>query len=162
MANVILYSRVSTDEQADKGFSLRHQKEVLELYCNQKGYSIAQHFREDYSAKNFNRPEFNNLLVYLKGNRKRIDQILFTRWDRFSRNQEEAYRVIRQFRNMGIEVNAIEQPLDLTQADSKVMLAVYLVMPEVENDKMYLNDLGKITQKFSTKYGRLAYFRPIH
>lgn len=136
MSNVIIYTRVSTDEQADKGFSLRHQKEVLELYCKQKGYGILTHFQEDYSAKNFNRPEFNKLLVYLKSNRKHVDQILFTRWDRFSRNQEEAYRVIRQFRNMGIEVNAIEQPLDLTQADSKVMLAVYLVMPEVENDKI--------------------------
>lgn len=135
MPNVIIYTRVSTDEQADKGYSLRHQKQVLELYCGQKDWHILKHFEEDFSAKNFERPEFKKLLVYLKANRKRVDYLLFTRWDRFSRNQEEAYRVIRQFKNMGIEVNAIEQPLDLSQADSKVMLAVYLVIPEVENDK---------------------------
>ena len=135
MPNAIIYTRVSTDEQANKGYSLPHQKNVLELYCQHKGITILQHFKEDYSAKNFDRPAFNELITYIKANRKSIDYLLFTRWDRFSRNQEEAYRIIREFKNYGIEVNAIEQPLDLTQPDSKVMLAVYLVIPEVENDK---------------------------
>ncbi|MBN4046981.1 recombinase family protein, partial [bacterium AH-315-P13] len=135
MPNAIIYTRVSTDEQANKGFSLPHQKNVLELYCQHKGINIMRHFKEDFSAKNFDRPSFNELLSYLKVNRKSVDCLLFTRWDRFSRNQEEAYRVIREFKNMGIEINAIEQPLDLSQPDSKVMLAVYLVIPEVENDK---------------------------
>ena len=135
MQNAIIYTRVSTDEQANKGYSLPHQKNVLELYCAHKDIHILKHFKEDYSAKNFDRPEFNKLLTYIKANRKSIDYLLFTRWDRFSRNQEEAYRVIREFKNMGIIVNSIEQPLDLSQPDSKVMLAVYLVIPEVENDK---------------------------
>lgn len=135
MPNAIIYTRVSTDEQASKGFSLPHQKNVLELYCQHKDITILRHFKEDYSAKNFDRPAFNELLTYVKANRKSIDYLLFTRWDRFSRNQEEAYRVIREFKDLGIEVNAIEQPLDLSQPDSKVMLAVYLVIPEVENDK---------------------------
>ena len=135
MQNAIIYTRVSTDEQANKGYSLPHQKNVLEVYCAHKDINILKHFREDYSAKDFDRPAFNQLTTYIKANRKSIDYLLFTRWDRFSRNQEEAYRVIREFKNMGIIVNSIEQPLDLTQPDSKVMLAVYLVIPEVENDK---------------------------
>ena len=135
MPNAIIYTRVSTDEQAKKGFSLPHQKSVLEIYCQHKGITILRHFKEDFSAKNFDRPSFNELTRYINTNRKSIDYLLFTRWDRFSRNQEEAYRVIREFKNLGVEVNAIEQPLDLSQPDSKVMLAVYLVIPEVENDK---------------------------
>ncbi len=135
MPNALIYTRVSTDEQASKGFSLPHQKNVLEFYCQHKGINILRHFKEDFSAKNFDRPSFKELLAYLKVNRKSVDYLLFTRWDRFSRNQEEAYRVIREFKNMGVEINAIEQPLDLSQPDSKVMLAVYLVIPEVENDK---------------------------
>jgi len=135
MKNAIIYTRVSTDEQANKGYSLPHQKSVLELYCTHSRINVLKHFKEDFSAKNFDRPSFNELREYVKVNRKSIDCLLFTRWDRFSRNQEEAYRVIREFKDMGIEVNAIEQPLDLSQPDSKVMLAVYLVIPEVENDK---------------------------
>lgn len=138
MPNAIIYTRVSTDDQASKGFSLPHQKSVLELYCSHKGINILRHFEEDHSAKNFDRPVFKDILSYLKVHRKNLDYFFVTRWDRFSRNVEEAYRVIREFREQGIEINAVEQPLDFSQPDSKVMLAVYLVIPEVENDKIGL------------------------
>ena len=134
--NVICYQRVSTDEQADKGFSLRHQEEMLKKYCEVKNLTIAQSYTDDYSAKNFDRPEWQKLYVYVKANKRNIDKLLFTKWDRFSRNIEEALRIIREFRDMGIEVNAIEQPLDLSNPDNKAMLTLYLVMPEVEYDKI--------------------------
>ena len=136
MKNVILYTRVSTDEQADKGFSLRYQKEILYRYCELKSQTILQHFQDDFSAKTFERPEWKKLLDYCKTHRKMVDTILFTKWDRFSRNAAEAYQVIAYLRRMGIEVNAIEQPLDLAQPDNKIMLAIYLAVPEVENDKI--------------------------
>jgi len=135
MKNVIIYTRVSTDEQADKGFSLQHQKEMLERFSTLKGHNIVKHFQEDYSAKNFDRPSFNLLMEYAKINRKNIDILLFTKWDRFSRNNQESYRIIRELKKLGIEVNAIEQPLDLSQPDNKLLLAIYLTIPEVENDK---------------------------
>lgn len=136
MENVIIYTRVSTTEQKENGYSLRHQKEQLENYCNQKGLRIVAHFEEDHSAKNFSaRPEFQKMLRYIQSNQKKVDALLFTKWDRFSRNTEASYSMIRRLREMEIEVNCIEQPLDLSQPDSKVMLAVYLVIPEVENQK---------------------------
>lgn len=135
MENVIIYTRVSTDEQAQKGYSLRNQKSTLERYCLNNDLTILAHFEEDFSAKNFKRPAFSQLLNFSKNNKKRIHKILFTKWDRFSRNIEEAYKMIRTFNSYNIEVSATEQPLDLSQSDSKVILAMYLVIPEVENDK---------------------------
>ncbi len=134
--NVILYTRVSTDEQADKGFSLRHQIDVLLKYAALKGYTVVKHFQEDYSAKTFDRPEWRKLAAFCRSNKKNVDAILFTKWDRFSRNIEASYKTIREFRNMGIEVNSIEQPLDMSTPDSKVILSIYLSIPEVENDKI--------------------------
>ena len=134
--NAIIYSRVSTDEQAEKGFSLRHQKQVLQTYCTLNKIKVVKHFQEDFSAKNFNRPEWKNLMEYATRNKKQIDKILFTKWDRFSRNAEEALTVIRKLAAIGIEVNSIEQPLDLSNPDNKVMLSMYLILPEVENDKI--------------------------
>ena len=136
MTNAIIYTRVSTDDQADRGFSLPYQKEVLERYCNLKNLNIIKHFQDDYSAKTFDRPEWTKLMSYCKANRKNVDQILFTKWDRFSRNAGEAYQVIDSLRRLGIKVNSIEQPLDFDQPDNKIMLAIYLAVPEVENDKI--------------------------
>ena len=135
MKKAIIYTRVSTDEQANNGYSLQHQKALLEQYCKVKDIKIAKHYQEDFSAKTFNRPEIKSAFDYCKANKKNIDLFVFTKWDRFSRNQEEALKAIRQLQDMGIEVCCVEQPLDLENPDNKILLSMYLIIPEVENDK---------------------------
>src|SRR5947208_3410258 len=90
----ILYIRVSTDEQAEKGNSLKHQEERLRNHCTVNGIEVTALYKEDYSAKTFERPEFNKLLTYLKKNKGEADLLLFLKWDRFSRNAPEAYNMI--------------------------------------------------------------------
>lgn len=92
MKKGIIYVRVSTDEQANTGYSLEYQEERLLKVCEYENSHVLKVFREDYSAKDFNRPEFQRLLEYVKSHKTEVDFILFTRWDRFSRNSEEAYR----------------------------------------------------------------------
>src|SRR3977135_3337545 len=81
-----LYIRVSTDEQADKGYSQRNQEEMLRKYCGIHNIQVRQVIFEDHSAKTFKRPEWKNLLLSLKKKRHVSDLVLFTKWDRFSRN----------------------------------------------------------------------------
>ncbi|MCF0048942.1 recombinase family protein [Dyadobacter sp. LJ53] len=63
----------------------------------------------------------------------------FTKWDRFSRNAGDAYQMINMLRKPGAEPQAIEQPLDLSVPENKMMLAFYLAAPEVENDRRALD-----------------------
>ncbi len=140
MANVILYVRVSTDEQAAKGTSLPYQKERLAQFCSVADHTTLKVFSEDYSAKNFeDRPEFNRLLAFLKENKGIVEKLLVLRWDRFSRNAPEAYNMIAKLSKLGIEVNAIEQPIDFSIPEQKMMLSFYLTIPEIENDRRALN-----------------------
>jgi len=152
MEQVILYVRVSTDEQANKGFSLRDQEQKLLNYCKLHDLEVVYIFREDYSAKSFNRPEFKNLLNYCKTNKHLVDKLLFLKWDRFSRNTAESYQMLKQFNNFEITINAIEQPLDLTIPEQGLMLAVYLSMPEVENHRRSLNVIAGMRRAY--KEGR--------
>ncbi len=134
--NVIIYSRVSTDEQAQKGFSLDYQDESLKKFCEGMGYNVVKSYREDHSAKSFNRPEWVKLRAYAKANKKEIHKVLFAKWDRFSRNVEQALVAIREFDSMGIEMNATEQYLDMANSDNKMVLSIYLTAGEVERDKI--------------------------
>src|SRR5680860_808941 len=104
----ILYVRVSTDEQAAKGYSLRYQEEHLIKYCDNNNIEIVKLFTEDFSAKTFDRPEFQRLLEFAKKHKNNIDYLIFQKWDRFSRNAGQAYQTIRTFELLGIEVNAID------------------------------------------------------
>ncbi len=134
-----MYIRVSTDEQADKGYSQRDQEERLRHYCELQGIRVRHAIYEDHSAKTFNRPAWQKLLLELKKQKGKTDLVLFTKWDRFSRNAGDAYQMISTLRRLGVDPQAIEQPLDLAVPENKMMLAFYLAAPEVENDRRALN-----------------------
>src|ERR1700744_3620123 len=134
-----LYIRVSTDEQADKGYSQRNQEEMLRKYCGLHAIQVRKVIYEDHSAKTFNRPQWKALLLDLRKHKGGPDLVLFTKWDRFSRNAGDAYQMINILRKLGVEPQAIEQPLDLSIPENKMMLAFYLAAPEVENDRRALN-----------------------
>ena len=152
MKNAILYVRVSTDEQAGRGYSLRDQEQKLLTYCETNNLNVLHIFREDFSAKTFKRPEFKKLLEYCKKNKNDINQLIFIKWDRFSRNTAESYQMISVFNQLSIKVNAIEQPLDSTVPEQGLMLAVYLSIPEVENQRRSLNVIAGMRRAF--KEGR--------
>ena len=134
--NVICYKRVSTDEQADLGHSLQHQEVMLTKYCEINNHNIVEIYTEDYSGKSFNLPEWIKIMSFIKKNRGKVDLILCNRWDRFSRNQYDAMTVIKELNKLGVTVNTVEQPLDISKSDNKILLSLYLTMPEVENDRI--------------------------
>lgn len=152
MKKAIIYIRVSTDEQADKGYSLRHQEEYLRKYCEMNNILVVELVKEDYSAKTFDRPAFTKMLAKLKGRQLRADLLVFTKWDRFSRNAPDAYGMISTLNKIGVEPQAVEQPLDLNIPENKIMLAFYLSAPEVENDRRALNTL--VGMRRAKKEGR--------
>jgi len=46
----ILYARVSTDEQKDKGYSLPSQFEAMRKYASAQGFEIVAEHQDDYSG----------------------------------------------------------------------------------------------------------------
>jgi len=146
-------ARVSSDEQA-KGYSLDVQMDSLRKYCQSNSLIISKVFKEDHSAKTFERPEFISFLKHLKKNKGSIDLLLFTSWDRFSRNAMEAYRMIDELKKYGVQAQAIEQPIDLSIPENKLMLAVYLAIPEIDNDRRSIKINGGI--RGARKEGRIT------
>jgi site-specific DNA recombinase len=134
----ILYTRVSTDEQ-NNGYSPADQKERLLKHCEQNDIEVVAFYHDDESGKTFNRPKWLDIMNYLKKNSSSVDLIIFIKWDRFSRNIAEAYITIKALQKYGVEPQAIEQPLNFEIPEQKIMLAIYLAAPEVDNDRRALN-----------------------
>ena len=129
----ILYRRVSTTDQKVFGNSLNAQQGSLRDFCEKNSMSIVNEFQEDYSAKNFNRPEWKRLNAFAKKNKKDIDYLLVVDWDRFSRNTYDALGVINDFRAIEIEVNCIDKWIDYNDPTQIMMQLMYLGLPEVDN-----------------------------
>lgn len=66
MKTAYLYFRVSTDEQKRKGYSLPEQEHRLLKYCRYNNIEVKGIYREDFSAKNFNRPELEKLFLEVR------------------------------------------------------------------------------------------------
>ena len=125
-ANVIIYCRVSSDEQT-LGASLDVQEERLRKYCNQMGYNIIDNipYREDESAKTFEkRPVIQGIMNYIRKNKSRVNKLLFLRWDRYSRDIISASENLKELLKSGVEPNAIEAPLDFN-SDTWPLLLEY-------------------------------------
>jgi site-specific DNA recombinase len=158
MIIVDLYIRVSTDDQND-GYSPRYQEESLRRFCELKGYHINRVYNEDHSAKSFERPIFKQMLMGYRKKKGVVNVLLFTKWDRFSRNAADAYGMITTLNKLGIDLLAIEQPIDLSIPENKIMLAFYLASPEVENHRRALNVSGGMRR--AMKEGRYMGKAPI-
>ena len=77
---VVVYSRVSTDEQNPKS-----QLEVVLKYCGDKGYQVVKIFEENISGATYplERPVFREMVKFVKGNR--VDAIVMHDLTRFWR-----------------------------------------------------------------------------
>ena len=75
--NAIIYVRVSTEEQATKGYSIEAQTQRCLEYAKQNNYSTIKIFTEEgKSGKNLNRPALQEMFKYIKLNSKNIDALI--------------------------------------------------------------------------------------
>jgi site-specific DNA recombinase len=158
MKRAVIMCRVSSDEQA-KGYSLDIQYDQLKNYCHRNNIEIIKEYREDHSARNFNRPEYQKFLEFVKKNKGLFDLLLVTSWDRFSRNLTDSLVMLRTLEKYGVKVQAIEQPIDMSIPENKAMLAIFLAIPEIDNDRRSIKIRGGI--RASLKAGRWARKAPI-
>ena len=132
--NVIIYCRVSSDEQAE-GTSLDVQEERLTAYCDRKGYNVIDvPHREDESGKTFEkRPVIQGIMKYIRKHKGQVDKLLVLRWNRYSRDLFSACANMDTLRKLGVEVNSIEEPLDYNSSSWPTQLGLYIGMAQGDN-----------------------------
>ena len=131
-----LYERVSTDEQAKYGFSIKTQIDALEEHCKDNKMKIVDHYTDDGVSGGkaaFRRPEMSRLLEDVKANR--IDIILFTRLDRWFRNVQEYFNVQKILDEHGVQWRAIWEDYDTTSANGRMAITIFLAIHQNEREK---------------------------
>ena len=103
----ILYARVATAEVVKKSISLTHQINEQKLYCEKHKIKVEGIYYDLASGVSFDREEFQNLLSDLKSKKVEADLLLFTTWDRFSRNFTETEMMVKKLNEMGIRLKPL-------------------------------------------------------
>lgn len=135
-SNCVIYTRVSTKEQADNNLSLDTQKKACELYAKKSGLQIMAYFGGTFeSAKTDERKQFNNMLSFVKKSSEKISYIIVYSVDRFSRSGANAIYIAEQLKKVGIVVCSVTQPTDASTASGSLQQNIQFIFSEYENQQ---------------------------
>ena len=133
---VALYERVSTDEQALRGYSIKAQIENLEEYCKNKRVKIVGHYTDEGvsgSKPPLKRPALKRLIEDVENDK--IDMILFTKLDRWFRSVKEYFKVQDILEKHRVEWKAIHEDYDTTTANGRMAITIFMAIAQNEREK---------------------------
>ena len=131
---VALYCRVSTDEQAQHGFSIDNQKERLLAYCKSQGWDNYRLYIDDgCTGTNLDRPALQRLLGDVHSGV--INTVIVYKLDRLSRKQRDVlYLLEDEFERHHVSFRSSTEPFDTSTPLGKAMLGILAVFAQLERD----------------------------
>ncbi len=132
--NAVIYTRVSTKEQADNNASLDTQRKYCELFAKRKGYTIVEYFGGTYeSARSDERVEFQRMLSYVKRH-KNVAYIIVYSYDRFSRTGANGASISEQLKKQGIKTLSATQEVDTSTSAGAFQQNLYYIFSQFDNE----------------------------
>ena len=132
-SNCVIYTRVSTKEQADTNLSLETQLKACNNYAQKQGYMVMAQFGGTYeSAQTDERKEFSAMLSFVKKSRLKVSFILVYSLERFSRNDNSIW-LSGQLRKLGIEIVSVTQPIDTSNPSGQMQQKMLFLFGEFDN-----------------------------
>jgi len=144
MKRAALYIRVSTQEQAQEGYSVGEQKERLIAYCKAHDWVIADIYVDGgFTGSNINRPGMQKLITETD----KFDVVLVYKLDRLSRSQRDTLYLIEEvFLPNSVDFVSMQESFDTATPFGKAMIGLLAVFAQLEREQI----------KERTKMGRLA------
>ncbi|OKA30435.1 recombinase family protein [Bacillus cereus] len=128
-----IYRRVSTDEQAEKGFSLENQLLRLQAFAESQGWEVVHDYMDDgYSGKNMNRPQIKRMLHDLKLNK--FDIVLVYRLDRFTRSVKDLNDLLEVFKDHEVDFKSATESIDTATATGRMILNMMVSTAQWERE----------------------------
>jgi site-specific DNA recombinase len=128
-----LYVRVSTDKQADEGFSLADQQERLQAYCVAQGWNVcADHIYIDggVSGKTTDRPQFKAMMQAAQAHK--VQRIVAMKLDRMARNVREFLATVDTLKAYGCDLVLVKESFDTSTPHGRFALTMFAAMAELE------------------------------
>jgi site-specific DNA recombinase len=129
----VIYTRVSSQEQAQNNGSLEVQNKYCNNYAATHSISIKEYFGGTYeSAKTDGRKEFQRMLEYVKKH-KNISYIIVFNYDRFSRSGAAASHLSEELSKQGITVKSVTQDIDTSTAIGRLQENFFHMLNNFDN-----------------------------
>lgn len=138
MKHTALYLRVSTEAQADEGYSLAAQAEKLEAYCRMKGIAAFQRYVDGgFSGSNLTRPAITELVEAIRAGN--VERVVVYKLDRLSRSQKDTLYLIEDvFLPHGVDFVSINENIDTGSPYGRAMIGILSAFAQLERENIFL------------------------
>ena len=154
-----LYARVSTDEQANIGYSLDAQIERLRQYCAIYDLQIAGEYVDDgYSGTNTRRLAYRHM--FSPEERKKWDILLVLKMDRIHRNSAEFIAMMDDLRKHDKEFISASEKFSTKTASGRFALDIIQRVAQLESEQIGERTYIGMRQKAETNGGVMGFNPP--
>lgn len=137
--NVALYSRVSTDAQAEEGYSIEIQQERLTKYAEALPITpnSIQHYVDDgYSGGSLKRPRMQDLIDDIQ--QGKITHVIVYKLDRLSRSQKDTLYLIEDvFIPHDVAFISVQESFNTSTPFGRAVIGILSVFAQLERENIY-------------------------
>lgn len=147
------YPRVSTDEQAEQGYSIDEQIETMQKWCKDNGYPpavITPYIDDGYSAKDLRRPGLKLLLADVK--EKKYDIVITTKLNRLSRRLYDILGLIDFFEKNNCNYASARESFDTSTYVGRMQMQMLGLIAEFERERI-AEDVRNTMKSIARKSG---------
>lgn len=137
IVNTAIYIRVSTEEQALNGFSIRAQEEKLIYYATKiKDWNVYKIYSDEgISGKDIkNRPCLQAMLTDIKGGK--VNNVLVFKIDRLTRSTKDLIELVELFNQYDCDFNSLNESIDTSTATGRMFIKIIGIFAEFERENI--------------------------
>ncbi|MBJ8153499.1 recombinase family protein [Bacillus cereus] len=139
MIRVVIYARVSTAEQAEEGYSIDAQLDVVKKRCEQEGrIVVGQYIDRGISGKAMeNRPDLQRLLKDAKEGK--FQEIWVWKTNRLARNHLDLLKIVDELDKNNVGFKSCSEAFDTATPTGKLLMNVLASIGEFERESIVEN-----------------------
>ena len=126
LTTALIYTRVSSDDQAREGVSLDTQLDECRRYANQQGWVLGSEYQDVMTGRRDDRPKYQALLADIR--QMRADGqwvvVVVAALDRFGRKLLERVRCREELKDLGVSVHSVRDGGEVSDLVANVLAAV--------------------------------------
>lgn len=133
--NARIYIRVSTDEQAQEGYSLAAQEDRCRQFIESQGWQYTGVYKDDgYSAKDLKRPAMQQVLADVK--EKAFDVLVVYRLDRLVRSATDLHYILELLDKHNVMFKSTTETFDTTTATGRLFISIIGLIAQWERENL--------------------------
>lgn len=149
-----LYERVSTDAQAEEGYSIDIQKERLEAYVksmSEQPESIRHYTDDGFSGGNIQRPGLDQLILDIEAGV--ITHVIVYKLDRLSRSQKDTLHLIEDiFIPHNVAFISLMESFNSATAFGRAVIGILSVFAQLERENIYERTRSGMQKRIENGY----------